>query len=266
MAIFRVKHEKDYTVMSNHHLRDPALSLKAKGMLSQMLALPDDWDYSIAGLAYINREGVGAIRSAINELEQAGYLQRAQGRGSGGKLANIVYNVYEQPVCKNPTTDNPLTEKPPMENGTQLNKDKQSKDKINIDIPNPIPSGGDGIGSEMDYAEYEQLIKENMEYDHLVSNAIVDKPQLDELVDIMAEVVCTQRKTVRIAGDDYPAEVVKSRFLKLTGEHIEYAADCMQSNASDIRNIKQYLRAVLFNAPSTMDSYYAAKVAHDMAG
>ena len=148
MAIFRVRHDKDYTVMSNHHLRDPALSLKAKGLLSQMLALPDDWDYSVAGLAYINREGVGAIRSAINELEGAGYLQRTQGRGSGGKLANIVYNVYEQPVCKNSTTDNPLTEKPPMENGTQLNKDKQSKDKINIDISNPILSREDGIGFE----------------------------------------------------------------------------------------------------------------------
>ena len=148
MAIFRVRHDKDYTVMSNHHLRDSALSLKAKGLLSQMLALPDDWDYSVAGLAYINREGVGVIRSAINELEGAGYLQRVQGRGSGGKLANIVYNVYEQPVCKNPTTDNPLTGKPPMENSTQLNKDKQSKDKINIDISTPILSREDGIGFE----------------------------------------------------------------------------------------------------------------------
>ena len=148
MAIFRVRHDKDYTVMSNHHLRDPALSLKAKGLLSQMLALPDDWDYSIAGLAYIYREGVGGIRSAINELERADYRQRVQERGSGGKLANIIYNVYEQPLCKNSTTDNPLTGKPLMENSTQLNKDKQSKDKINIDISNPILSREDGIGFE----------------------------------------------------------------------------------------------------------------------
>ncbi len=262
MAIFRVRHDKDYTVMSNHHLRDPALSLKAKGLLSQMLALPDDWDYSIAGLAYINREGVGAIRSAINELERAGYLQRTQGRGSGGKLANIVYNVYEQPLCKNSTTDNPLTGKPSMENSTQLNKDKQSKDKINIDISNPILSREDGIGFETSYASYERLVKENIEYDHLVD--VVDKPLLDELVDIIVETVCTQRKMVRIASDDYPAEVVKSKFLKLTAEHIEYVADCFHANTSDVRNIKQYLRAMLFNAPTTMDSYYTAKVAHDM--
>ncbi|NBJ90921.1 DUF6017 domain-containing protein [Acutalibacter sp. 1XD8-36] len=263
MAIFRVQHDKDYTVMSNHHLRDPALSLKAKGLLSQMLALPDDWDYSVAGLAYINREGVGAIRSAINELERAGYLQRVQGRGSGGKLVNIVYNVYEQPVCKNPTTDNPLTEKLPMENSTQQNKDKQSKDKINIDISNLILSREDGIGIETSYADYERLAKENIEYDHLVD--VVDKPLLDELVTIIVETVCTQRKVVRIASDDYPAEMVKSKFLKLTAEHIEYVADCFHANTSEVRNIKQYLRAMLFNAPTTMDSYYAAKVAHDMA-
>ena len=262
MAIFRARHDKDYTVMSNHHLRDPALSLKAKGLLSQMLALPGDWDYSIAGLAYINREGVGAIRSAINELERAGYLQRTQGRGSGGKLANIVYNVYEQPLCKNSTADNPLTEKLPMENSTQLNTDNQSIAKINIDISNPILSREDGIGFETSYASYERLVKENIEYDHLVD--VVDKPLLDELVDIIVETVCTQRKVVRIASDDYPEEMVKSKFLKLTAEHIEYVADCFHANTSEVRNIKQYLRAMLFNAPTTMDSYYTAKVAHDM--
>ncbi len=85
MAIFRVKHDKDYTVMSSRHLRAPGLSLKAKGLLSQMLALPGDWRYSIMGLARINREAAVALRSAINELEQTGYLQRAQGRGNDGK-------------------------------------------------------------------------------------------------------------------------------------------------------------------------------------
>lgn len=93
----------------------------------------------------------------------------------------------------------------------------------------------------------------------------MDKPLLDELVDIMVETVCTQRKTIRIASDNYPAEVVRSKFLKLTAEHIEYVADCFRANTSKVRNIKQYLRAMLFNAPSTMDSYYTSKVAHDMA-
>ena len=86
-----------------------------------------------------------------------------------------------------------------------------------------------------------------------------------KIVDLILETVCTARKTLRIAGDDYPAELVKSKFLKLTSSHIEFVLDCMRENTSKIRNIKQYLRAVLFNAPSTIDSYYTALVAHDMA-
>ncbi|WP_304433078.1 helix-turn-helix domain-containing protein [Acutalibacter muris] len=128
-------------------------------MLSQMLALPDNWNYSIAGLAYINREGERAVRSAINELEQAGYLHRRQKRGNTGKIVGTEYMVYEQPVCQNAAVDNPPLDKPPTENSTQLNKDKQNKDKINIEKTNPILSDREGIGLETNYAQYERLIK-----------------------------------------------------------------------------------------------------------
>ena len=102
-------------------------------------------------------------------------------------------------------------------------------------------------------------------YDILIQDPHMDKDRLDEIVDLILETVCTARKTLRIAGDDYPAELVKSKFLKLTSSHIEFVLDCMRENTTKIRNIKQYLRAVLFNAPSTIDSYYTALVAHDMA-
>lgn len=84
-------------------------------------------------------------------------------------------------------------------------------------------------------------------------------------MDAYLETVCTARKKIRIAGDDYPAELVKSKFMKLNSEHIRFVLDCMQENTTKIRNIKQYLKAVLFNAPSTIDSYYTSLVAHDMA-
>ena len=86
-----------------------------------------------------------------------------------------------------------------------------------------------------------------------------------EIVDLMLETVCTARKTIRIAGDDYPAELVKAKFMKLDSEHIRFVLDCMQENTTKVRNIKQYLRAVLFNAPSTIGNYYTSLVAHDMA-
>lgn len=112
---------------------------------------------------------------------------------------------------------------------------------------------------------YREIIKENIEYDILVEDPHMDKDRLDEIVDLILETVCAARKTLRIAGDDYPAELVKSKFMKLNSSHIEFVLDCMRENTTKIRNIKQYLRAVLFNAPSTIDSYYTSLVAHDMA-
>lgn len=96
-TIFRVEKQKNYTVMSNHHLKNPTLSLKAKGLLSQMLSLPDAWDYSLKGLAKINKESVDAIRTAVWELEKAGYIVRSQGHGDHGKFSGIEYIIYETP-------------------------------------------------------------------------------------------------------------------------------------------------------------------------
>ena len=115
------------------------------------------------------------------------------------------------------------------------------------------------------YSVYEEIIKDNIEYDILMQNNRLDKDLINEIVTLMLETVCTKRKTIRIAGDDYPAELVKAKFMKLNSSHIEFVFDCMKENTTQIRNIKQYLKAVLFNAPNTIDSYYTALVAHDMA-
>ena len=112
---------------------------------------------------------------------------------------------------------------------------------------------------------YREIIKENIEYDHLLHHSKIDPEELDGIVELLVETVCTARKTIRVAGDDYPAELVKAKLLKLNSGHIEFVMDCMRENTTKIRNIKKYLLTVLFNAPSTMGSYYTALVAHDMA-
>ena len=112
MAVFRLERTRDYTVMSNHHLRDKRLSLKAKGLLSQMLSLPDDWDYTLSGLAYINRESKDAIRSAVNELERAGYVQRHQTTNASGKFSVNEYIIYERPISANPSSEKPSSDIP----------------------------------------------------------------------------------------------------------------------------------------------------------
>ena len=295
MAVFRIEKTRDYTVMANHHLRNTALSLKAKGLLSLMLSLPEDWDYTLAGLSYINREKIDAIREAVRELERAGYIQRSRERDEKGRLRGTDYIIYEQPpnldlpTLENPTLENPTQEKPTLENPMQLNKDIQKtdlpkKEKSNTDLSsthsipihslNPLPYGEDEAaqpperkGTERNdaYRVYEEIIKDNIEYNILLQDTKFDHDRLNEIVDIILETVCTSRKKIRIAGDDYPAELVKSKFMKLDSEHIRFVLDCMQENTTKIRNIKQYLKAVLFNAPSTIDSYYTSLVAHDMA-
>ena len=295
MAVFRVERNAGYTVMSNHHLRNKDLTLKAKGLLSQMLSLPEDWDFTLAGLSYINREKIDAIREAIRELEKAGYIVRSRERDEKGRLRGADYVIYEQPqqptsdlpTLENPTLDNPTLEKPTLENPTQINKDilntnlpKKDKsitdlsntDSIPILSQNPLPftaepterKGKEAV-TESAVEIYREIIKDNIDYDILLHDNKYDKDRIDEILDLILETVCTARKTLRIAGDDYPAELVKSKFLKLNSSHIEFVLDCMKQNTTKVRNIKQYLRAVLFNAPSTIDNYYTALVAHDMA-
>ena len=281
MAVFRVERNTGYTVMSNHHLRNKELSLKAKGLLSQMLSLPEDWDYTLAGLSYINRESIDAIRTAVWELEKAGYITRRQGRDEKGKMTAIEYTIYEQP--QPPALDCPV-----LENPMQLNKDIQKtdlskKEKSNTDLSNnhsipilsPTPSPlreetaepeRKGTEAADAYSVYEEIIKDNIEYEHFIKHTNIDRERLYEIVSLILETVCTKRKTIRIAGDDYPAELVKAKFMKLNSSHIEFVFDCMKENTTKIRNIKQYLKAVLFNAPNTIDSYYTALVNHDMYG
>ena len=114
--------------------------------------------------------------------------------------------------------------------------------------------------------DYRELICENIEYDLLKERFPYQGETLDEILELIVEVVTAKRKYTRIAGSDFPHEVVRSRFLKLQAEHIEFAMDCMKENTTKIRNIKQYLLTVLYNAPTTISNYYSALVNHDMYG
>jgi len=288
MAVFRVEKTQNYTVMSNHHLRNEALTLKAKGLLSQMLSLPENWDYTLQGLSQINRERIDAIREAVKELERAGYITRSRERNGKGQLLGTVYIIREQPqpptsdlpTLENPMLGNPILENPTLGNPTQINKEYlRNKDLLNTDLANtdsiPIYSKSeDGKHPERKGTEtastsavetYREIILENIEYPFLLGRHKLSKDRIDEIVDLILETVCTARRTIRIAGDDYPAELVKSKFLKLDMEHIDFVLDCLKKNTTEVRNIKKYLLAMLFNAPSTISSYYAALAAHDMA-
>lgn len=291
MAVFRIEKARDYTVMSNYHLRDMSLSLKAKGLLSLMLSLPENWDYTMKGLARICKDGIDSISGGIRELEAHGYLIRARVRNENGQLGSIEYTILEQPkepaqtpapVREKPIRENPIQVKPMLdapiqENPAQLNKEESSNypsrtDLSNTEISSPIlsspPAPGERIGQDRmrERESYREIIWENIDYDILTQDEKLDRARLDELVELMVDTVCSNRKMIRIAGDDYPAEVVRSRFLKLNASHIEYVLDRMRENITYVRNIKKYLLAALYNAPVTMDSYYTSLVSHDLYG
>lgn len=282
MPVFHIERNEGYTVMSNFHLRDKSLSLKSKGLLSQMLSLPEEWDYTLKGLSAINRESVDAIRSAINELEAAGYVVRKQKRDSSGKMAANEYFIYEKPdslrkdnspmleksvshkpMTKKPVSENPTTVNPITEKSTQLITKEKNKDQSNKEIINHPSINQDEMDS-MDV--YRWIVYEKIGYDALVEQQTYSKDQIDEIVEIMLESICSTAKTQRIGKEDIPTEVVKSRFLKVDSSHIEYIFNSMKENTTDVRNIKAYLKTVIYNAPVTIGNYYAAKVNHDLYG
>ena len=131
--VFRVNKTRDYTVMSNHHLRNRNLSLKAKGLLSLMLSLPDEWDYSVAGLVSIVPDGEAAVKSALREIESNGYLRRNRLRGEHGRMGSIVYEIHEAPLFS-PEVDFPPVEKPLVENPPQINTKESNTDLISSPI------------------------------------------------------------------------------------------------------------------------------------
>ncbi len=293
MAVFRVEKTKDFTVMSNYHLRDVELSLKAKGLLSLMLSLPEDWDYTTKGLACICKDGVDSITSALKELENHGYLTRQRIRYGNGRLGDITYTIHERPVeqeakeereepsesgkpeqekpeWENPRQVNLKQAEPRQGNPAQLNTKQSNTDGLNTyqsiypEEPGAVACDQDGM-DKMELADaYREIICENIEYSILAERH--GKQRMDETVELMLEVVLSKRPYIRIAGDDFPREVVRSRFLKINSSHVEYVFDCIDNNTTKVGNIKAYLLTALYNAPATMGSYYRAEVNHDLYG
>lgn len=361
MAVMRVEKNSNYTVMANYHLRDKRLSLKAKGLLSVMISLPAEWDYTLAGLAFISKEGVSAIRAAIQELEENGYVTRARLRNEAGQLGDTEYTIYESPqnekqeddrpspaqvpvptspalsdaaepacdspILEKPTLDFPTLEKPTSDNRTQLNKDisntyPKKKEIKNTDTSNPyqsnihpsIPEAAEsvkpnattqnarmndvffadellldepaaipvrrqsdslteqqkflseptsipGMRRRLSFDGLVKKIKEQIDYWDLIENE--NRDEIDNIVSIMVEVMSTKCEYFTISGKKYPVDLVHQRYSQINYQTIEYVLDCIHKCGSDIRNIKQYLVATLFNAPATCDSYYGAAVRRD---
>ena len=314
MTKYTIKKEKDFVQIPNSILTSPDISLKAKGILALMLSLPDNWKFSIEGIASKCKESKECISNAIKELESAGYVKRTMKHGDDGKITGMEYEIFEEPytvteneehneekhcedkpcsanpsaekpLMEEPSEEKPLTDKPSTENPSMVLPVKEKPSEENPWVNNTIINKKENnnilfsniqsnpISSKrklrFDMSEIElkrYAVEENIDYDILVERFPNRKAIIDEIVGLIVEVLCSKRETITIASDTHPIEQVKKRFESIDSGHIEYILECLDKNTSDIRNIKQYLLSVIFNAPQTMDNYYTAAVKHDLYG
>ena len=299
MAVFRIEKTRDYTVMSNHHLKNKNLTLKAKGLMSLLLSLPDDWVHTLAGLAQISVEGVDAIRMAVHELEREGYVVRNRIRTEKGHLTEMEYVVYENPqmpevaeapvsasptleepmlenptqgnpIQGNPTQDKPMLDCPTQGNPMQLNtyRSNTHKEKKNESIPyaaNPYQSipyqSTRGHEQPSMVAQYKELIRNHIDYDIMCEQ--YGHERLDEIVHQIVEVLCSKAQYFTISGEELPAELVRDQLLRFSSSHLEYVFECLEKKTTYVGNIKNYLLTTLYNAVGTIKHYYDARVRHE---
>lgn len=316
MAVIRVIKNENYTTMSNYHLRDENLSLRAKGLMSIILSLPDNWDYSVRGLAAICKEGRDAVSKTIEELEMAGYIVRRQGRSEAGTFGKIEYLVYEQPqlasaaenaqphpeesdtvktsinsprpekpdtvkICaslpypENPDTVNPDTvspdpDIPPQLSTKELSTEELSKENNNINSASiaSLPKVNKTAREEKrDERNTQQVLgcEEREHYRRLLTDRLrpaglkklypAHRREIDSFFELAYQTVCSSKSRIRIGGEELPAETVRARLLSLNTEHLEQVLTAWEKNTTKVRNPRQYMLAMLYNAPISMKGH-----------
>ena len=284
MPVFRVSKNRDFTVIANSVFKDRRLSAKAKGILVEMLSLPENWDYTLKGLTTLFSDGIDSIRQGIKELEENGYIVRERKRDARGRLGGMEYVIYEtpektvesivensvpeqsSPVNAEPTEDFPMQDESAEDKAMlykELNKSRTKESSTHLSNPYQSIQQEQQV-DVMGYEETRENVKEHIEYEIMCER--YPKEHMDEIVDIASEAICSNRSSFTLGKDTYPYALVKDRLLRLDSSHIEYIISCINANTTEIRNIKPYLLKTLINAPATMESYYQTKVNHDLYG
>ena len=279
-AVFRIEKTKDFTVMSNHHLRNTNLSLKAKGLLSLILSLPDNWDYTVKGLSKICKEGVDSIGTAINELEKEGYITRTRVRNAKGQLTTVEYIISEQPKLglpkqEKPKRENPEQANPRQENPDQLNTNKSNTDLLNKDLIKyqsikDAHEANSGDNSENQsgwidrYNKINSEVKEQIDYDALTHTNNAEL--VNDIVSVMTEVLLIDIPYYNIEGKEIPTELVRINYRKITYGRLETFLLDFSRLYDKIHNPKKYLITALYNIASTAETSITNRVQSDMRG
>ena len=282
MKKYTTKKEKGFVQIPNSILSDPNISFKAKSVLAIMLSLPDNWDFSVEGINDKCKEGKDCIGKAINELIDAGYVKRTKIRGDDGRITKWDYEVFENPYQDNPDIEKLEEEIPVLKSSVLDNQSEDIPNEENEDTYNtiinkkennniykqtqsyPIISNLKKSINKFELEKYHQIIKNNIDYDILIKNNTSHKKMIDEIIEIMVETICSSKDILVISGEHYNQNCVKEKFLKINSGHMEYIIERLSKNTTKIGNIKQYILATVFNAPSTIDSFYTTLASRDI--
>lgn len=220
------------------------------------------------------------LLAELDDTKGIGLIRRVkQGQGRPAKIYVMKAATPDQPRLPNngkqdfskpelQTAENRKSRLPKTGSADFPKSERNNTEINNTDLNDTDPSihPAQGASDLMDVNGLRQTVKENIDYDILLQDHRYDRDRLDEIVDLIVETLCSTKPTICVSGDDFPATLVKEKLLKLDSQHIEYVFECLDKNTTYVRNIKKYLLATLFNAPSTIDSYYSALVNHDLYG
>lgn len=291
-TVFRVMKNDNYSIISNQHLRDKRLSLKAKGLLTIMLSLPEDWDYTLAGLVILSDDGITATRNTLQELEAKDYLIRKQLKNEFGQFCNIKYYIFENPEdCreyrKNLAKSSGSSDIRFSDNGENTEKtpeksEKNSSEKTDdffnpADIrfsnngkPNAINNlcnkeknsklEKESISKQeniLNKEELKNLIRENIEYSAFSFSNKDDKAFIDLTVELIVDTLLSKKENFKIKGVEIPAEAVKKRLFCVDRDNLLYVKQTIEKQSKKIKNLPSYLLAVLYS--STFNTSFAVK-------
>ena len=248
MSVFRVERTHDYTVMSNHHLKNRALSLKAKGLLSLMLSLPDDWDYTLQGLAHISLEKVDAIRKAITELENEGYMTRTRERDEQGRLRGTEYIIREQPISEKPTLEKPMLENPILEKPTL---DKPTQAKPTLENPTQLNKN---IYNKNKSSMYEEIPQSNQSKEETELTEILQNCELKSFESKTAQMlesavrVLYYKQSIKLSGAVLPQAEIRNLLRRVNRDTLIDAVEVLRHNENEVQNPQGYLYSVILNA------------------
>lgn len=260
----KVKVNKDFSIISNHHLRDTLLSLKAKGLLSLMLSLPSTWDFTVQGLTNLCTDSISSVTSAVKELENKQYIIRKRIRNEKGQLTNSEYYIFEKPTLQEDVDSfvSQPTPKPERQNETCEETQKTTTTNIEPQQTNETTNFLLDLSNDLGYThmrftsidDVKEFVCDNIEIEAFTDE--IEKKKASELANLITEILCSTQKIIKVGSNEFPSIFVKQKFAKIENEHIQYVLYCFSKNATNVKNIRKYLIVSLFNAPSTIENYY----------